>query len=273
MEATLGVRPLHRTTRTLSPTDEGRLYYEHCLTVLQELEQVNQMLAQRHREPAGRLRLSLPLTLGKSYVADLLLEYVRRYPKVELELSLTDRYVDLIEEGIDLVLRIGVPNPDSTLSARPLGMHQLLVCASPAYLARHGTPHHPQDLAGHRCLYFRHSGRIMPWRLSMNGKEFVFQDSAFLSADNSETLLPFARAGLGLVQLPGYMVADDLKDGALVTVLDDHQAPGVPIQLVYPCKRHLSPKVRSLIDLFVQRWQPLPGLPGAPAQLRDGWAI
>lgn len=256
LEARLDVRLLQRSTRSLSLTDEGSLFFERCVAVLEELEQAESLLAQRTAQPSGRLRVSAPLILGQKYLADLLVAYTRRWPQVQVEMTWSDRYVDLIEEGFDVTLRVGDPYPDSQLSARTLGMHRMVTCASPDYLAQRGTPQTPADLAAHECLHFIHGGKLSPWHFTVNGKQQSFTGRARACADNAEALLTFCRAHYGLIHFPLYIVAEEIRSGRLNTVLDDFQAQGVPIRAVYPSRRQLSPKVRQFIDMLAEAWQP-----------------
>ncbi|WP_424045663.1 LysR family transcriptional regulator, partial [Neisseria sicca] len=156
LEARLNVRLLQRNTRNLAPTDEGRLFYERCTAVLEELENAEQCLAQRSIEPQGRLKISAPLVLGKTILPPLLADFLHRYPQTSIELSLTDDYADLISDGYDLALRNGNPPQCDSLIARTVGSQQMLTCAAPGYLVQHGTPQTPDDLAHHQCLHFLH---------------------------------------------------------------------------------------------------------------------
>ncbi|MDO5638985.1 MAG: LysR family transcriptional regulator [Neisseria sp.] len=256
LEARLNVRLLQRTTRSLSLTDEGGIFFERCVAVLEELENAESLLAQRTAEPSGRLRISAPLVLGRQYVADLLADYMRRWPQVQVEASFGDRYVDLIEEGFDVALRVGDPAPDSRFSARTVGIHRMITCAAPAYLAAHGTPQTPADLRAHQCLHFVYGRQLSPWHFQADGREVSFTGKGRASADSAEALLTLCRAGFGLVHFPRYIVAEDLRAGRLQAVLADFQAKGVPIRALYPSRRQLSPKVRQFIDMLAEAWQP-----------------
>lgn len=255
LEQQLGVRLFQRTTRQLTLTDEGALFAEHCQAALDELEQAGSRLAQRHREPIGKLRLSLPVSLGKSVAASVLVKYRARYPKVQLALSLSDRYADLVEDGFDAALRIGGADVSGNLSARTVGEQKMICAASPNYLAKHGTPETPDDLANHHCLHFINAQGISPWHFQTGSKTIPFTAAEpLLTADNGEALIPFALNGLGIVNLPSYLLNEYLATGELVPILTDYQTAGTPIRLVYPSKRYLSPKVRAFIDLVVEEW-------------------
>lgn len=258
LEARLNVRLLNRNTRNLSLTDDGQLFFEHCVYVLDELECAEQSLAQRTFEPVGRLRISAPLVLGKTVLPHLLQDYMRRYPRISVELSLTDRYVDLIEEGFDMAIRNGLPPEGEGLIGRIVGTQHMLTCASPAYLRAHGIPQTPADLSSHQCLHFMHNGRISLWRFEHDGKPKTWQGDGRLCADNGEALLPFAQGGFGIVQLPHYLVGSALEQGTLQAILADHQPAGVPIMAVYPSRRQLSPRIRLLIDYLIEHWSARP---------------
>ena len=244
LEARLNVRLLQRNTRNLAPTDEGRLFYERCTAVLEELENAEQCLAQRSIEPQGRLKISAPLVLGKTILPPLLADFLHRYPQTSVELSLTDDYADLISDGYDLALRNGNPPQFDSLIAR----------AAPGYLVQHGTPQSPDDLARHQCLHFLHGGRVSRWRFQQKGKETAFQGCGRFSADNGEALLELALSAFGIVQLPHYLVQTALDSGSLKSVLSDFQPKPVPVMAVYPSRKQLSPKVRALVDMMGEAW-------------------
>ena len=170
LEQNLGVRLLHRSTRNVSLSDEGRLFYEHAQRILSEVENATDAMASRKQSPRGRLRIDLPVSLGRLHVMPLLREYLRRWPDVEADVSFSDDYVDLIRDGIDVAIRIG-GDTDSRLVRKVLAPHRLIVCAAPDYLDRHGAPETPDDLARHRSIAFTHAGALVPWRFSANGQE------------------------------------------------------------------------------------------------------
>lgn len=251
LEERLQVRLLQRNTRNLSLTEEGQLFAERCAAALEELEFAEQLLAQRHAQPSGRLKISLPVELGRLYFNRLLPAYLARYPKVELDVSLTDRYVDLIGESVDLAVRIGALNHDSSLLARPLGEQRMFLCASPDYLKRHGTPQSLSDLAQHNCLHYRSEGRPLAWHFQAGGTMQQFVGKGNFHADSGEMLAQAALVGVGLVQLPHYLVQSHLDSGNLIALLPENQSAGVPIQMLYPSRKQLSPKIRSFVDFVL----------------------
>lgn len=266
LEDQLGVRLLHRTTRSVTPTDEGEAFYERCVRILADLEDAELAMASRSERPRGRLRLDLPVSFGRLHVLPLLHRFMATWPDVVVNVTFTDRYVDLIDEGVDLALRIGGED-DSQLVARTLAPHRLVTCATPDYLAARGTPQTPADLADHSCLAFTHAGRPADWRFRTrpdDGSDAPLADNRTLPvhgrfcASNAEALRDAALAGYGIGQLATFLVGDDLRAGRLVPVLESYTTPGPPIRAVYPTGRHLSPKVRRFIDLLAEAWQPHP---------------
>lgn len=266
LENQLGVRLLHRTTRSVTPTDEGESFYAHCVRILADLEDAELAMASRSEQPRGRLRLDLPVSFGRLHVLPLLHRFMETWSEVVVNVTFTDRYVDLVDEGIDLAIRIGGED-DSRLVARTLAPHRLVSCATPDYLAGHGTPQTPADLAGHSCLAFTHAGRPSEWRFMAVPHDQANDPSADVRtvpvhgrfcASNAEALRDAALSGYGIAQLATFLIGDDLRAGRLVPVLQPYTIPGAPIRVVYPTGRHLSPKVRRFIDLLVEAWRPHP---------------
>lgn len=251
LERSVGVRLLQRTTRRSSLSDEGREYYERCKRVLSEVEAADAALSARRIEPKGRLRLTAPVTYGRMHLAPVVSAFAARYPGIEVELLLLDRVVDLVEEGIDAAVRIG-HLPESTLVALRLGQTRRVVCAAPAYLKRAGTPSVPQELAQHRCVLFTGLSATSEW--SFAGKPprrvAIFP---FLRTNQIDVGLDACRSGYGCAQFLSYQVKDLIAAGKLVRVLADFEPPPVPINLVYPHTRHLSPNVRAFVDAALQR--------------------
>ena len=267
LENQLGVRLLHRTTRSVTPTDDGEIFHSRCVRILADLKEVELAMASRSEQPRGRFRVDLPVSFGRLHVLPLLHRFMARWPELAVTVTLTDRYADLVEEGIDLAVRIGGED-DSRLVARTLAQHRLVTCATPGYLAAHGRPATPADLAGHSCLAFTHAGRPVDWRFRIASRtdraENVAMDLRSLPvhgrfcASNAESLRDAALAGYGVSQLATFLVGDDLRAGRLVPVLEPYAVDGAPIRVVYPTGRHLSPKVRRFIDLLAAAWRPEP---------------
>lgn len=254
LETQLGVRLLHRTTRKLSLTDEGATVYDRWRQILEELEDVDATMALRRSHPTGTLRLITPPSLGRRHLMPVIHDYLRQWPELRTELWFTDRFVDLIEEGFDIAVRIGEPKADSLILSRTVAWQQFVVCASPDYLAQHGTPETPAELDRHDTLVYISGERPRPWRLQVENGIHLYDGPGRMSFDNSEAVRESALAGFGLAYLADYIVADELRDGRLVEVLRGYRPPPDPIRLVYPSKRHLTPRTRVFIDFLVDRW-------------------
>ncbi|OAN52194.1 LysR family transcriptional regulator [Paramagnetospirillum marisnigri] len=257
LEADLGVRLLHRTTRSLSPTEAGRAYLERCQRILADLEEANLQVSRLQAVPRGRLRVSAPLSFGIGHLAGVLPAFLERYPEIELDMNMTDRHVDLVEEGWDLAVRIG-RLADSSLIARRLAPIRVMAAAAPAYLARKGVPHQPQDLAGHDCLTHGLS-MTAEWRFAAeDGRSVDVAVSGRFHADNGDVLRVMALSGLGVVLLPSFFMGDDIRAGRLVPVLEGFVPQGATLNAVYPHSRHLSPKVRAFVDHLAESFGPEP---------------
>jgi len=253
LEARLGARLLHRTTRRQSLTDLGRAYYERCRRVLAEIEAAEAFVDEAWAVPRGLLRVTAPVALGTTFLPRLLSEYLRLYPQVRVDLVLQDRRVDLLEDELDAALRAG-PLPDSGLIARALAPLQLVVCAAPAYLAAHGTPEAPGDLAAHECLDFSHASEPGIWRFGgPGGEEVVVNVSGRLCVNNVQALRLAALEGAGIIRQPDVTVADDLAEGRLVGLLTGHTAPSLPLHLLTLPDRHPTPKLRSFVEFITKR--------------------
>lgn len=252
LEERLGVRLLHRSTRSMTLTAEGMMLLERSRRVLAEIEAAEQELSQSASQPRGRLRVSLPLVSG--LVLPLLADFMRAYPEVELDLSFTDRMVDVVEEGYDAVVRTGEPL-DSRLSSRQLGSFGTVIVGSPAYFAQHGVPQHPADLARHPCLHYRYpnSGKLEVWPLLLKEGELEPRLPTSMICDNAETRVWFALQGLGIACLPAFAARAELAAGTLRTVLDDYVDRTITFRLLWPSGRHLTPRLRVFIDFMAAR--------------------
>lgn len=254
LELGLGARLLHRSTRSVSLSDEGRVFYEHAQRILSEVDNATDAMASRKQAPRGRLRIDLPVSLGRLHIMPLLRDYLRDWPEVEADISFSDDYIDLVRDGVDVAIRIG-GETDSRLVRRVLAPHRLITCAAPGYLARHGAPASPDDLAGHRTLAYTHAGALAPWRFAVNAQERSVHVAGRLRLGNTEALRDAALAGEGIVQLGAFLVGEDLRAGRLAPVLESVAPAGAPVCAVYPHRRHLAPKVRVLIDAIADRWR------------------
>ena len=249
LEARLGVRLFHRSTRSIALTSEGSVFLERCRRILGEIEAAELELTNSKSAPQGRLRVSLPLV--GSLLNPVLAAFARAYPQVELDLDFSDRRVDVIEEGYDAVVRAG-ESADSRLMSRQLGQFQLQLVAAPAYLAQHGTPLLPADLLRHTCLLYKFpsSGKVEAWPLPEWPGLHTAGLPALLNCNNVETLLHFAESGLGIAALPDFAVRAALAAGRLQPVLDAHHQHDGALRILWPSSRHLTPKLRAFIDFL-----------------------
>ncbi|UDM52008.1 LysR family transcriptional regulator [Cupriavidus sp. MP-37] len=255
LEARFGVRLLNRTTRQLSLTDEGRIMYERCRQIIEDLEDVDATMAMRRSKPTGTLRLTAPLSFGQRHILPVLDIFLKQWPELRADISFTDRFVDLVDEGFDIAIRIGEPKDDSAILTRTIGTQRFLTCASPDYLARRGTPQTPQALHEHDIITLRSADRPRAWHFDTPDGHYVFDTQGRLSIDSSEAMRAAALAGFGIVQLPTYITGDALRSGALIPVLEEFVPAPDPIRIIYPSKRHLSPRIRTFIDLLVESWK------------------
>jgi LysR family transcriptional regulator for bpeEF and oprC len=250
IENRLGVRLLNRTTRKLSLTEDGAAYLEHVRRVLADVEETEGALSRARTVPRGRLRIDMPVTLGRQFIVPALPRFAAQYPELEVVATLDDRRIDLVEEGVDAAVRVGTLE-DSSIIARKIYDTGYVVCASPDYLELHGMPETPDDLRSHRCLGFfaASARRVGEWPFERDGEAIPFTPRGTLTVGNAEALVDAALAGAGIVCVLEMIVSRPLASGALRPILVDWQSPRrVPISVVYPQNRHLSPKVRVFVD-------------------------
>lgn len=254
LEEHLGTRLLNRTTRRLSLTETGREFHERSLQIVGDVEEAEQIAGQMTRMPQGVLRVTIPLSFGQHRLAAVIGDYSQTYPQVQLDISLSDRKVDLVEEGLDLAIRIGAM-AQSDLIARKIGSVRSLVCAAPAYLARHGSPGTPAELSRHACLGYTLSASNAEWRLEPadGGAAVTVAIAGPIRADNGDILRLAAVRGAGILFQPHFIVADDLAAGRLQRVLPEWQSGELGIYAVYPSRKHLSAKVRTFVDFLLAR--------------------
>jgi DNA-binding transcriptional LysR family regulator len=251
LERALGVRLLNRTTRRLALTDEGREYFERCRRVLAEVDEMESALTERRLQPRGRLVITAPVMFGRLHVAPLVAGFVAAYPELRAELLLLDRVIDLLEEGVDLAIRIA-PLADSSLVAVALGRTGRLLCASPEYLARHGEPRHPRELAGHRAVRFTGLGGA-EWSFARGAETARVAVPEAFASNQVDAVLEACRQGLGLGRFLAYQARALEAEGRLVRVLRDWEPPPVQVSLVHAQARLLSPRIRAFMDWAVPR--------------------
>jgi DNA-binding transcriptional LysR family regulator len=259
MEKRLGVRLLNRSTRSLSLTSEGEAYYKACTAALLEIDTAQSQLAAHRKVPSGRLRIDLPLAFGRRCIAPVLFEIVRQYPDLSLEASFNDRYVDLVEEGFDLTIRVGELGDGAGIVARKLVVWRSTVCASPAYLKKNGVPADIDDLAEHTLVVYGRGGTIAPWLLrDRNGRSRTVIPRSRIILGHGEPILDAVLAGLGVAYLPTWLIADDLKRRELVMVWPDSFVENLPVHAMWPKTRSVAPKVRVVVDALIERFSPPP---------------
>ena len=254
LEERLGVRLFQRTTRSQSLTDNGALFYERCLRALEEIRGAESLLETGKQQVSGRLRVAMPVLFGRQCVAPLLIALAQEHPGLELEMSFSDRVVDLVEEGFDMAVRNGTLQDSSVLVARKLGEHRMVLCAAPEYLLKKGQPQSVNDLSQHTAINYLSAGRVLSWQLIDNeGTSHTFTPRSSLNMDDLQAICDAALAGHGIAWLPCWMVSKDIHEGKLVPLLK--QAPDVrfDIHAVWQQTPHLPLRVRIAVDTLASR--------------------
>ena len=252
LEARLGTRLLERSTRVVRPTLDGQAYYERCVHILNELDDAENALRNVAANPRGVLRVDMHGTHATRIVLPRIDEFHRRYPNIDLVLSSGDRLVDLVREGVDCVIRAGLPR-DSSLVSRPLAKMPQIVCASPDYLASFGVPRHPSELQSHQAVrFFASSGNVdYPFEFAVDGETREYEVRGWMAVSDAECNVAAALRGCGLIQLPRFHVEEELSAGRLVEVLAEYPSPPLSLSAMYPYHRQLSPRVRVFVDWIV----------------------
>lgn len=252
LEQVLNARLLNRTTRRISLTENGSAYYERCLQLLADLEEAEEMIASNTTSPRGTLRLTAPISFGASHLAPAIGEFAQHHPDMKFDVSLSDRAVDLIEEGLDLAIRIGSLGGQN-LVARRIGRVPALICASPTYLAKHGTPKHPNDLERHNCLIYAYASNTQ-WVFQRRNEEPIrAKVQGTITANNGTVLGELAAHDQGITRAPDFILGPLVNSGRLVPILEDWAPEHLPISAVYPSRKHLSAKVRRFVE-FMGEW-------------------
>jgi DNA-binding transcriptional LysR family regulator len=253
LEARLGIRLFHRSTRRLSLTEEGQAYFEHCTRALAELEIAEARLASGRRVPSGRLRVSVPVLFGRRCVAPVLVQLARQHPQLALEIAFSDRRVDLIEDGFDLAVRIGPLADTPGLQARRLGAFRIQSCAAPSYLEARARPRQPDELATHEVVNYGRSAAARPWTfVDRAGRERAVNVSTRVCMDDLDAIADAAITGAGVARLPSWLLAEHAGSGALVRVLDEWEGESMEVNAVWPASPHLPSKLRATIDALAR---------------------
>ena len=249
LESSLSVKLLNRTTRHVSITSDGAAYYEHCVRILSDVREAEESLSRTRLNPSGRLRVDAPTALASELLIPALPDFFARYPDIVLELGCSDRPVDLIEEGVDCAVRGGELG-DVNLIARRVGVLHFITCASPSYLAHHGTPQHPNDLPRHRGVNFfsAKTGRTYEWDFTRDGERIQIAMLSHIALNDSNAYSAAGVAGLGIVQMTHFMLAPLMEQGKMVELLKEWESDPLPIHVIYPPNRHLSAKVRVFVE-------------------------
>ncbi len=272
MEDRLGVRLMNRTTRKLALTAEGEAYFASAKRILSDIEEAETEVTRFSAQPKGLLRINVGVAFGMHQLAPALPRFLEQYPDIELEISVTDRVVDLIEEGADVAIRTGNLRDSSMVAKKICDLHRV-ICASPAYLKKHGVPKTPEDLAHHNCVSISGAPQLRRWPFDTanadNGRQGIknIDVTGNVSANNAETLLQLAATGVGIIRLSDVIVADGIRAGWLVPLLTDvHHVEPLPLSAVYPHGKHKSPRVAAFVNFLVEMFSSAPWRESTPAQ-------
>jgi len=257
LEQMLGARLLDRTTRRVAPTEAGLAYYERCLAILAQVDETEAQISRLHDEPKGLLKVNAPMSFGTLYLGDAVADFMLRYTDLKVELALTDRFIDPLEEGVDITVRIGALT-DSSLIVRRISPVRVVLVASPGYLETHGTPQNLDDLARHRCLSYGHATSMLRWQLTDNGKPVSIAIAACLASNNGDVLRDAAVKGIGIAQLPTFIAGKDIAADRLRILLPETEPENLTIHALYAPNRYLAAKTRVFIDFLVDRFGKTP---------------
>ncbi|MCZ6579812.1 MAG: LysR family transcriptional regulator [Gammaproteobacteria bacterium] len=258
LEAHLGVELFHRTTRKLNLTETGSAYYKQCVRILDDIVETELATSQAHGTLKGGLKVALPSSFGLMHIGPAINEFIQIHPQVEFDLDFNDREVDLIQEGFDLAIRIA-NLPDSSLIARRIAPIHRVICASPEYLERNGTPQLPDDLAEHQCLVYTLQRDFESWLLTdAQGKSVKVKLNPYIKASAGEFLRDAAVLGQGITFLPSFIVYKEIESGTLLSLFTDFSFPAIDAYVIYPQTRHLSQRVRTMVDFLVRKFEGIP---------------
>lgn len=255
LEADLGVKLFHRTTRSISLTTDGVRFYEGCQQILGELDALEAEIQGNRVAPRGRLTVSVSAAFGRVCLVPLLKAFTQEFPEITLDISMDDRPIDLAEQAIDVVIRTGQLSDSANLIARQIISYPLVVCGSPSYLEQHGYPQHPDELQQHTCLNFRNrsTGRFYPWSFAVDDKVERYAVSGSVVFDNADAIVRSAIAGLGLSQMPSFVAAEALAKSDLQEVLSPYRPPEVPVWICYLDRRFVAPRIRAFVDSMARQ--------------------
>lgn len=254
LENEIGTQLLRRSSRQVSPTDAGAAFYDRAVSIINELDEAFAAVTQLQELPRGNLRINGPMTFGTMHLAPTVAEFMALYPDIHVELVLNDRFVDPIEEGFDVTVRIADPKVSTSLITREIVGIRRVLCASPSYLVAHGEPSNPRELRQHRCLHYGYQETGNQWKLTGPMGESSAQIHCVMWSNNGDALKQAALRDQGIALLPTFVVGDELQTGRLRTLLSDWQPPDIMLSALYPRHRHLSAKTRLLVEYLVNRF-------------------
>ncbi|MGF1540370.1 MAG: LysR family transcriptional regulator [Pleurocapsa sp.] len=250
LEDKLGVQLLYRTTRQVTPTDTGRAFYERCVNILSEIEEAEREISQQQTTPQGNLKINAPMSFGIICLGSIIADFMALYRELKIQLTLEDRFVDVVAEGYDIVIRIAQPQDSPSAIARQIARCDRVVCAAPSYLERQGIPQHPRELKDHSCLHYGYLATGKQWQFLKDNQEYEVSIAGVLCSNNGEVLRDAAIGGLGIVTLPTFMIKQELQQRTLQPILSDYHLPELSLCAIYPVNRHLSLKVRLFIEFL-----------------------
>ncbi|CCQ12622.1 Transcriptional regulator, LysR family [Pseudoalteromonas luteoviolacea B = ATCC 29581] len=251
LEARVGARLLNRTTRSIALTPEGEVFYQHCVQLVNDAEQALSLIDQADQIPKGELKLSCPIALAQTHIEPVLSDYLSRFPNVTLDLDLSDKHIDLVAEGYDLAIRATTALSESSLICRKIGSSRIVTVAAKTYLERYGRPYHPQELSQHHCICYSNLKSPTRWEyINSQQNVDVVQVRQRIRCNNGHMQTQLVHSGQGIARLPLFYVEKSLEQGQLEQLFESYRAPEIGIYALYPSRKHLSPKVRKLIDML-----------------------
>lgn len=254
LEKELNTEFFHRSTRSVTPTETGIAFYDRCVQILDELDEAISAVTELQEKPRGNLRINAPMSFGTLCLSAVVADYMLAYPEVNVDLVLSDRFVDPIEEGFDLTVRIGEAHRSTSLIAKNIAPAKRVLCASPSYIQKYGQPRHPNELRFHRCLHYGYQKSGYHWRLHGPDGTQSFSVNCVMSSNNGETLKTAAVQGQGIALLPTFILGDAIEQEQLLSLLSGFEPPEIALFALYPRHRHLSAKVRLFVDLLTERF-------------------
>ena len=254
LENDLKVQLLQRSTRKVNPTPTGLVFYERCLNILAEVVAAEVAVSELQTEPQGTLKINAPMSFGTLHLSKAIAEFIAQYPKLQVQLTLDDRFIDPIAEGYDLTIRISQPETSASLVCQTISPMPRVLCAAPDYLKKQGIPHTPEELSQHSCLHYGQIVTGNQWELSNGDRQYQITVQGVLCSNNGEVLKDAALQGLGIALLPTFIISQELNQGTLTAVLPDYKPPALDLCLIYPLNRHLNTKIKLFVEFMGQKF-------------------